>query len=236
MAAGLKNGYVKFIKEPDVLKWATPPPSATIIATLPNSFHERAIFGFEKGAAMADEFVAPARRALFPVDNPAFDDLTEQGHALFDAALLWTISTPGKSHTAARNEADLEKIRSGGTMKTQAGGIIRSCCAMFAVSRSGLQHSRAAMRATAFFVARRCLLVAATSSATAPVDANIKKHFESLGMTVTMVSDINPPRCRRLRSGLSGQRRQSEDHHLHVSHHERCPSSRQSRGCSTSLA
>ncbi len=96
MAAGLKNGYVKFIKEADVLKWATPAPSATIIATLPNSTHERAIFGYEKGAAMADEFVAPARRTMFPVDNPAFDDLTEQGHALFDAAVLWTISPPGK--------------------------------------------------------------------------------------------------------------------------------------------
>lgn len=95
MAAGLKNGYVKFIKEPDVLKWAMPAPSAIIIATLPNSFHERAIFGFEKGAAMADEFIAPARRTMFPVDNPAFDDLTEQGHALFDAAVLWTISPPG---------------------------------------------------------------------------------------------------------------------------------------------
>lgn len=96
MAAGLKNGYVKFIKEADVLKWATPPPSATIIATLPNSFHERAIFGFEKGAAMADEFVAPARRTMFPVDNPAFDNLTEAGHALFDAAVLWTISPPAQ--------------------------------------------------------------------------------------------------------------------------------------------
>jgi hypothetical protein len=96
MSAGLKNGYVKFIKEADVLKWATPPPSATIIATLPNSTHERAIFGFEKGAAMADEFVAPARRTMFPVDNPAFDDLTEAGHALFDAAVLWTISPPAQ--------------------------------------------------------------------------------------------------------------------------------------------
>jgi hypothetical protein len=96
MAAGLKNGYVKFIKEADVLKWATPPPSATIIATLPNSTHERAIFGFEKGASMADEFVAPARRSMFPVDNPAFDDLTEAGHALFDATVLWTISPPAK--------------------------------------------------------------------------------------------------------------------------------------------
>ena len=96
MAAGLKNGYVKFIKEADVLKWATPPPSATIIATLPNSTHERAIFGFEKGAPMADEFIAPARRTMFPVDNPAFDNLTEAGHALFDAAVLWTISPPEK--------------------------------------------------------------------------------------------------------------------------------------------
>jgi hypothetical protein len=43
------------------------------------------------------------------------------------------------------------------------------------------------------FKGKKVLLVAATSSATAPVDANIKKHFESLGMTVTMVSDINPP-------------------------------------------
>ena len=94
MAAGLKPGYVKYIKEPDVLKWAMPMPSAITIATLPNSSHERAIFGYEKGAAMADEYVAPARRALLPVDNPQFDDLTEQGHALFDAVLLWLMSPP----------------------------------------------------------------------------------------------------------------------------------------------
>jgi hypothetical protein len=43
------------------------------------------------------------------------------------------------------------------------------------------------------FKGKKLLLIAATSSTTAPVDANIKKHFESLGMTVTMVSDINPP-------------------------------------------
>ena len=45
----------------------------------------------------------------------------------------------------------------------------------------------------AVFKGKKLLLVAATSSPTAPVDANIKKHFESLGMTVNMVSDINPP-------------------------------------------
>src|SRR5580704_978690 len=43
------------------------------------------------------------------------------------------------------------------------------------------------------FKGKKMLLVAATSSPTAPVDANIKKHFESLGMIVNMVPDINPP-------------------------------------------
>jgi hypothetical protein len=43
---------------------------------------------------MADGFVAPARRALLPLDNPTYDDLTDQGKALFDAVVLWAISTP----------------------------------------------------------------------------------------------------------------------------------------------
>jgi len=43
------------------------------------------------------------------------------------------------------------------------------------------------------FKGKKVLLIAATSSDTAPVDANIKKHFESLGMTVNMVPDIDPP-------------------------------------------
>ena len=43
------------------------------------------------------------------------------------------------------------------------------------------------------FKGKKVLLVAATASETAPVDANIKKHFESLGMIVNMVSDVNPP-------------------------------------------
>jgi hypothetical protein len=43
------------------------------------------------------------------------------------------------------------------------------------------------------FKGKKLLLVAAISSPTAAVDANTKKHFESLGMTVNMVSDVNPP-------------------------------------------
>src|ERR1700751_5432588 len=43
------------------------------------------------------------------------------------------------------------------------------------------------------FKGKKLLLIAAISSPTGAVDANIKKHFESLGMTVNMVSDTNPP-------------------------------------------
>jgi hypothetical protein len=51
----------------------------------------------------------------------------------------------------------------------------------------------AADSANPVFKGKKLLLVAATSSPTAAVDANTKLHFESLGMKVTMVSDINPP-------------------------------------------
>ncbi len=47
----------------------------------------------------------------------------------------------------------------------------------------------------AAFKGKKLLLVAATASPTAAVDANIKKHFESLGMKVTMVSDVHPPKA-----------------------------------------
>lgn len=43
------------------------------------------------------------------------------------------------------------------------------------------------------FQGKKLLLVAANPSPTAAVDANIRKHFESLGMVVTMVTDVNPP-------------------------------------------
>ena len=50
-----------------------------------------------------------------------------------------------------------------------------------------------AQPANPIFQGKKVLLVAAIPSPTAAVDANIKKHFESLGMTVNMVPDVNPP-------------------------------------------
>lgn len=91
MAAGVKPGLVKFATDAGVLKWARPLPDAIVIATLPNEPQECAIFGYPKGARMAGGFIAPARRALLPLDNPTYDELTPQGSAMFDAVVLWTL-------------------------------------------------------------------------------------------------------------------------------------------------
>ncbi len=93
LAAGFPAGPVQVIKEADVLKWATPTRSAIVIATLPYASHQAAIFGYEKGAVMTDQYIAPARKLLFPLDNPAFDDLTPNGLALYDASVLWCIGS-----------------------------------------------------------------------------------------------------------------------------------------------
>ncbi|MDA3912881.1 hypothetical protein [Oleiagrimonas sp.] len=91
MAAGLADGPVRFTRHSGVLKWATPFPDAQVIATMTGEPWEAAIFGYPKGSLMADGFIAPARRALLPMDNPTYNDLTPQGKALFDAVVLWTL-------------------------------------------------------------------------------------------------------------------------------------------------
>ncbi len=94
LAAGLPAGPVRFTKEPGTLKWATPARGALVIATLPFAPQQCAIFAYDTGATMAEDHVAPARRLLFPLDNPAFDDLTPDGLALYDAAVQWLLGAP----------------------------------------------------------------------------------------------------------------------------------------------
>ena len=64
-----------------------------------------------------------------------------------------------------------------------------------AVAGMALLAGTAGAQSNGAFKGKKLLLVAATSSPTAAVDANIKKHFESLGMVVSMVSDIDPPKA-----------------------------------------
>lgn len=61
------------------------------------------------------------------------------------------------------------------------------------VSVAAAAQTAAAQAPDPVFKGKKLLLVAAFSSPTGPTDQAIKKHFESLGMAVNMVSDINPP-------------------------------------------
>lgn len=65
--------------------------------------------------------------------------------------------------------------------------------ALGVIALAGLGRAHAAGVPNPIFKGKKVLVVAATTSATAAVDANIKKHFESLGMTVNLVPDIDPP-------------------------------------------
>ena len=95
VAAGLSPGSVKMYKTPGVLAWSRPPAGAEVIATIPNQPDHATMFVFEQGATMAYDAIAPARRALFPMDAPRFPDLTPEGLRIYSAILLWAISGPG---------------------------------------------------------------------------------------------------------------------------------------------
>lgn len=97
LAAGLPPGPVRMIRDPDIIGWGTPGRAAIVVADFPTSPDECPIYAYEKGATLANGRTNPARRAYFALDNPAYDTLTPQGHALFDACVLWCISPPGSN-------------------------------------------------------------------------------------------------------------------------------------------
>lgn len=92
MAAGLASGVVRMYEQPGLITWSIPAPGAAIVATIPNQPQSAAIYGYEKGAAMANGAVAPAKRALFPVDYNRFHHLSTDGLALYRGVLLWSLA------------------------------------------------------------------------------------------------------------------------------------------------
>lgn len=88
--AGTAVGYSKDVE----VGWGKPGLGAAIIATLPGQPEKAVIYGYEKGATMDYDFLAPARRVMFLLNNTTWPLLTPTGVQLFDAAVKWTI---GKS-------------------------------------------------------------------------------------------------------------------------------------------
>ncbi|ENW80502.1 hypothetical protein F909_01788 [Acinetobacter sp. ANC 3929] len=87
LSAGSRNAY----KAQAPMSWGKPGLSATIIATIYGQPEKVAIWGYEKGATMDYESLAPAKRLMFFLNNDTFNNLSEDGLKLFDAAIYWLV-------------------------------------------------------------------------------------------------------------------------------------------------
>ena len=93
MAAGLPAGVVDVYEKQAPMNWGKPGLGATLIATLYGHPEKAAIFGYEQGATMDYESLAPARRVMFFLDNETFPNLSNAGLKLFDAAVDWAMGS-----------------------------------------------------------------------------------------------------------------------------------------------
>jgi len=96
LAAGLPAGINSVYKKDQPMGWGKPGLGAAIIATIPGQPDKAIIFGYEKGATMDYDFLAPARRVMLFLDNKTFPELKENGVKLFDAAIKWALESPQK--------------------------------------------------------------------------------------------------------------------------------------------
>jgi hypothetical protein len=91
LAAGQPAGTGTLYDRDQPMGWGKPGLGAAIIATLPGQPDKAAIFGYERGATMDYDFLAPARRVFLPLNNDTFGQLNADGTALFDAATAWAL-------------------------------------------------------------------------------------------------------------------------------------------------
>ncbi|MBP1494195.1 hypothetical protein J8Z69_07725 [Acinetobacter nosocomialis] len=85
LPAGTRNVY----KAQAPMSWGKPGLGATIIATIYGQPEKVAIWGYEKGATMDYESLAPAKRLMFFLNNDTFINLSDDGLKLFDASIQW---------------------------------------------------------------------------------------------------------------------------------------------------
>ena len=91
MSAGLPAGAANVYAKQAPMSWGQPGLGAITIATLYGQPEKAAIFGYEKGATMDYESLAPARRIMFFLGSEGFANLLPAGLRLFDAAVDWAV-------------------------------------------------------------------------------------------------------------------------------------------------
>ncbi len=91
MAAGLPAGVANVYVKQAPMSWGRPGLGATTIATLYGQPDKAVMFGYDTGATMDYEAIAPARRVMLFLGNDGFTNLSPVGQRLFDAAIDWAI-------------------------------------------------------------------------------------------------------------------------------------------------
>ncbi len=92
LTAGL-SGTVTVYATAFGIAWGVPGPGALRVATVNGNPNEVAIYAYPKGAMMANDTVAPAKRVFFFVRESAEEDiLTEDGLKLFEAAVTYAVA------------------------------------------------------------------------------------------------------------------------------------------------
>ncbi len=92
MAAGLPAGIANVSAKQAPMGWGKPGLGATKIATIYGQPEKAAVFGYEAGATMDYETLAPARRVMLFLGNDGFGNVSPAGLRLFDAAIDWAVA------------------------------------------------------------------------------------------------------------------------------------------------
>ena len=90
-AAQLPAGTINAYQKQATMDWGKPGLGATIIATVYGEPEKVAIWGYEKGATMDYESLAPAKRLMLFLHNDTFTNLSEDGLKLSDASVKWLL-------------------------------------------------------------------------------------------------------------------------------------------------
>ncbi len=93
LAGGL-SGVVTFATAAGTINFGLPSINAVRVGLLAADASRSAIFGYEKGVAMANEINAPARRVGMYLFDSTAASLTLEGWTLFDAAVSWAAASP----------------------------------------------------------------------------------------------------------------------------------------------
>jgi hypothetical protein len=121
LAAGL-SGVTTVASTATDFSWGIPGTNAIIVAKIVGSTNQAAIYAFEKGAALIDGTLAPARRVhAFMTDN-SYAPLNDNGKALVDAAINWAL---GKSSQGGQPQLSISRNANQLTITWTNGGTLQ---------------------------------------------------------------------------------------------------------------